>query len=208
MSEGVTYTDIKGSVIVGLLFWFTPIYISLLYIKPEMTHLTLAKIGLLFIGVFSAMLSQHMLHRLTGASSVKQPTRKEHFISALTAAFLTAVVLTMLSTHLIWVWITIGTFTIFAYSLTRRFWYSNEILVGVAWSCIFFGSHTVLTGRIIPPFNVTLMFIALAVFYGLLGFVYRVITGDYGCPIPRSVINIVILQVFIATMLLGLSVSL
>jgi hypothetical protein len=208
VSGGVTYTDIKGSVIVALLFWFTPLYIALMYVKTDLSLLNIVKIVLLFIGVFFAMLSQHMLHRLVGVSSVKQPTRKEQFIVPLTIASLIAVALTVVSTHLIWVWIAIGAATMFAYSLTRRFWYSNEILVGIAWSAVFFGAYTTLTHNLLPPANVALIFIALAVFYGVIAFCYRVITGDYGCPIPRSVVNKLIVQLFIGTMLLGLAISL
>jgi hypothetical protein len=111
-------------------------------------------------------------------------------------------------TYLLWVWVVVGVLSIFGYSLTRKFWYSNEILAGIAWSSIFFGSYTVLTHKLLPPLNITIMFMALAILYGLITFVYRVITGDYGCPINRSVINKLVVQLFIGTMLLGLSVCL
>jgi hypothetical protein len=202
----VTYTDFKGSIIVALLFWFTPIYIALLYTRPAPSMINIIKTILLFIGVFSAMMLQHLLHRFTKASSNPLPVDPKHMVLSATVAFACALLLTLLSTPLIWIWIILGVLTIFGYSLTRRFWYSNEILIGIAWSAIFFGSYTLFTKLLLPPPpNITLMF-GLAGYIGLIGFVYRVITGDYGCPIPREVVNKLFLQLFISTMILGMSI--
>jgi hypothetical protein len=202
----VTYTDLKGSIIVALLFWFTPIYIALLYIRPEPSIANIIKMMLLFIGVFSAMMLQHLLHRFMKVSSNPHPVDPKHIVISATIAFACALLLTVLSTPLLWVWIILGVLTIFGYSLTRRLWYSNEILAGIAWSAIFFGTYTLFVNKLLPPLNITLMFIGLAGYYGLIGFVYRVVTGDYGCPIPREVVNKLILQLFISTMILGLSI--
>ena len=201
----VTYTDLKGSIIVALLFWFTPIYIALLYLKPELSILNIVKTVLLFIGVFSAMMLQHLLHRFMKVSSNPLPVDPKQMLVTATVAFACALLLT--STPLLWIWIVIGIITIFGYSLMRRIWYSNEILAGIAWSTIFFGTYTLFTNNLLPPLNITLMFIGLAGYYGLIVFVYRVITGDYGCPIPRETINKLILQLFISTMILGLSIA-
>jgi hypothetical protein len=203
----ITYTDLKGSIIVALLIWFTPIYIALLYIRPEPSIVNIIKTMLLFIGVFSAMMLQHLLHRFTKVSSNPLPVDPKHMVISAIIAFVCALLLTVLSTHLLWVWIILGVFTIFGYSLTRGFWYSNEILIGIAWSAIFFGTYTLYTSKLLPPLNITLMFIGLAGYYGLIGFVYRVITGDYGCLTPREVVNKLILQLFISTMILGLSIA-
>jgi hypothetical protein len=205
-TQKVTYTDLKGSIIVALLFWFTPIYIAFLYIRPEPSIANIIKTVLLFIGVFSAMMLQHLLHRFTKASSNPLPVDPRHMIVLATVAFACALILSVLSTALLWVWIILGVLAIFGYSLTRRFWYSNEILIGIAWSAIFFGTYTLYTSKLLPPLNVLLMFIGLAGYYGLFGFVYRVVTGDYGCPIPREVFNKLILQLFISIMILCLSI--
>jgi len=204
--QGVSYTDIKGSIVVALLFWFTPIYIALLYTRPEPSIVNIIKTALLFIGVFSAMMLQHLLHRFTKASSNPLPVNPKHMILSATVAFACALILSLLSTPLLWVWIILGVLTIFGYSLTRRVWYSNEILAGITWSTIFFGTYTLFTNNLLPSLNVLLLFVALAGYYGLIVFVYRVITGDYGCPIPREVVNKLILQLFISTMILGLSI--
>jgi len=202
----VTYTDLKGSIIVALLFWFVPIYIALLYTRPDPSTVNIIKTALLFIGVFSAMMFHHLLHRFTKASSNPLPVNPKYMVLSATVAFTCALLLTVLSTPLLWVWIILGVLAIFGYSLTRRVWYLNEILIGIVWSAIFFGSYTFFTKLLLPPLNITLMFIGLAGYYGLIGFVYRVITGDYGCPIPREAVNKLILQLMISTMILGLSI--
>jgi hypothetical protein len=167
----------------------------------------IAKTVVLFIGVFSAMMTQHLVHRFTKMSSNPLPVDPKQMLVTATVAFACALLLTILSTPLLWVWIILGVLAIFGYSLTRRVWYSNEILAGIAWSTIFFGTYTLFTNSLLPPPNVLLVFVALAGYYGLIVFVYRVITGDYGCPIPRETINKLILQLFISTMILGLSIA-
>jgi 4-hydroxybenzoate polyprenyltransferase len=138
-------------------------------------------------------------------SSNPLPVDPKQMLVTATVSLACALLLTVLSTPLLWVWIILGVLTIFGYSLTRRFWYSNEILAGIAWSATFFGTYTLFT-KLLPPLSVTLMFIGLTGYYGLMGFVYRVVTGDYGCPIERKIINKLILQLFISTMILGLSI--
>jgi 4-hydroxybenzoate polyprenyltransferase len=140
-------------------------------------------------------------------SSNPLPVDAKHMVISATVAFACALLLTAQSTPLLWVWITLGVLTTFGYSLTRRIWYSNEILAGIAWSTIFFGTYTLFTNNLLPPLNVLLLFVALAGYYGFVVFVYRVITGDYGCPIERKIINKLILQLFISTMILGLSIA-
>jgi len=203
----VTYTDLKGSIIVALLFWFPAIYIALLYIRPEPSIANIIKTALLFIGVFSAMMLQHLLHRFTNVSSNPLPVDPKQMLVTATVSLACALLLTVLSTPLLWVWIILGVLTIFGYSLTRRVWYSNEILAGIAWSATFFGTYTLYTSKLLPPLNIILMFIGFAGYYGLIVFMYRVITGDYGCPIPREVVNKLLLQLFISTMILGLSIA-
>jgi hypothetical protein len=93
----VSYTDIRGSIIIALLFWFTPIYIALIYVKTDLSLLNIVKIVLLFVGVFFAMLSQHLLHRLTGASSINLQVNPKHLVLSFVLALACALVLTVLT---------------------------------------------------------------------------------------------------------------
>jgi len=209
VSEGVTYvtyTDLKGSVIVALLLWFTPIYICVMYVRPELNVMNILKLLLVFTGVFSAMLSQHMLHRYLRVSSVKSEATMFSVLTPLSVAICVAIYLSFITTVYVLLWSFIGFVLLTSYSITRKFWYSNEILAGLAWSSIFFGSYTVLTNELLPPYPITMMFLGLAGYYGLIVFCYRVITGDYKCPVNRKVVSKLLIWLFISTLVLALSI--
>jgi len=207
MSKGVTFTKgIIPQLLVLVFFWLTPVYINLMLRPPSVVDAI--KAVLLAIGIAGVMVFQHQLHRVLGASSLKEPGSVKISLVGLIVAFTAGVILTFISTPLLWVWALVGLVLTVLYTITRRWIYSNEFIVGFTYTTILLGTCTVLNGALLPPLGILVFFVGLGQLIGLIDYVYRVITGDYGCPIPQETLVKLVVWLFVAIMLTGAGVAL
>lgn len=202
MSE-ISFTRGLSRQLFILLFWWLPtVYINLML---SFSLMNCIKAVLIAVGIAGVLVFQHELHRHYGVSSLREPANMRKALMGLALAVAMGIFLTFLSTPWLWLWAVAGVSLAAAYTITRRFIYSNEWLAGLAWGTGLFGTYTVFNNVLLPPLGMALFFLGVALLQGLMVFVYRVITGDYGVPIPLDLLMKLVLWLFVALMLLGAS---
>ena len=201
--KGITFTKgIIPQLLVLAFFWLTPVYINLTLIK-QLSAIDAIKALLMAIGIAGVMTFQHQLHRFYGSSSVKEPGNMEVGLAGLGVGLVAGIALTFISTHLLWIWASTGLALTALYTISRRWIYSNEFIVGLVYTCMLLGAYTVFNVALLPPLGTLVLFIGLGQFIGLMDFAYRVITGDYGCPVPQETLSKLVLWLFVTLMVIG-----
>jgi len=203
---GISFTrGLSKQLFILFFWWYIPIYINLMM---SFSMLNIAKAVLIMAGIAGALVFQHELHRYYGASSLKEPANMRKALMGLALTLLMGMVLTIYSTPWLWLWAALGLALAAAYTITRRYIYSNEWIAGLAWGTALYGSYTVFNNVPLPPLGVAVFFLGLSMLMGLMLVVHRVLSGDYPLPFPISTLMKIIVWLFIATMLMGAGLAL
>jgi len=205
--SGVTYTaGFKQSLFVTLFFWLTPIYINFMMFPSIRSLINLLLMSIIIYGM---VLIQHAIHQFTGKSSVHIDLNiaKKIFVAGIALSLAPLPIFIYINIS-IWMWIIslglLGISLAALYSISRDAIYSNEFIIAPVVFLMFIGSYIVFTGSL-PLAKLLLMYLSISLLYWLLLFCYRVITGDYGCPIDIEVVSKLVILFFVSLILFGIA---